>query len=136
MDNPDLAELIIGRGLLFVTLIPAGVLLIWVARAGADGRLKRNMLAGIRVRSTMTSESAWLAAHQASRWHTEAAGWCSLAAGLFVLLPVPIGTVGVVVLVGVGVMLALVVYGAVVGSRAARNATVSGNSESATESER
>lgn len=47
-------------------LIAAGWLLLHVARRAAAGTLKRNQLAGIRTRATLSSEAAWRAAHTAA----------------------------------------------------------------------
>ncbi|WP_344357891.1 zinc-binding dehydrogenase [Brachybacterium phenoliresistens] len=44
-------------------MVAAGVLLNWAARATASGRIGRNALVGIRLRSTMVSDEAWRAAH-------------------------------------------------------------------------
>jgi hypothetical protein len=48
-------------------LIIAGITLWIVAQRTATGVLGRNRFAGIRTRSTMTSDGAWLAGHQAAQ---------------------------------------------------------------------
>ena len=47
-------------------LIAAGWLLLRLARRAAAGTLKRNQIAGIRTRATLSSEAAWRAAHIAA----------------------------------------------------------------------
>lgn len=110
------------RAVLAVSLVVAGALLIWLAEAGASGRLRRNTIAGLRTRSTLASDAGWLAAHVRTKRHTLAAGSLLVAGGLVALLPVPMPVVVTVVLVVTGGVLALVARAAVVGSRAAREA--------------
>jgi hypothetical protein len=43
-----------------------GVVLVVVGRLAASGRLPRNILAGIRLPSTMRSDEAWRAGHDAA----------------------------------------------------------------------
>ncbi|MCX6503499.1 MAG: SdpI family protein [Microbacterium sp.] len=105
--------------LLFVVMAGAGMLLLWMARATASGRLKRNQFAGIRIPSTLASDEAWLAAHVRAKRPTEFAGWAAIATGLFALLPVPDPVLAAGVIAGCVVMLAFTLYGAWVGSRAA-----------------
>lgn len=94
-------------------------MLIWAARAAASGRLKRNMLVGIRTTATMASDSAWLAAHGRSKTPTTLAGVAALASSLFMMLPVAMWVFVTAVLVGCAAMLGFVSYGAWVGTRAA-----------------
>jgi hypothetical protein len=44
----------------------AGVIVVGLGRLAAMGRLPRNILAGIRIPSTMRSDEAWRAGHQAA----------------------------------------------------------------------
>lgn len=106
--------------LVAVVLVGAGILLVWLARATASGRLKRNPAAGIRIPATMESEEAWRAAHIRARRPTECAGATSIVSGLVALLPLPDALLWSAVLVGSVVMLALVLHGARVGNRAAK----------------
>lgn len=55
-------------------LIVAGGVVGTVGVLGRSGRLPRNRLVGIRLRSTMTSDEAWAAAHRASWLYTLSAG--------------------------------------------------------------
>ncbi|MDQ7994014.1 MAG: SdpI family protein [Propionicimonas sp.] len=107
------------RIVLLVVMVGAGILLIWMARAAASGRLKRNSFAGIRLPITMASDEAWLAAHVRAKRTTTFAGVLSVASGLVALLPVPAPVLAAAVLAGCAAILGFVLYGARVGSRAA-----------------
>ena len=99
----------------------SGVLLLRLAAAAAQGRLRRNMVAGIRTRATLASDEAWLAAHRRAERPTRLAGWASIVTGLCAFVPADLeGLVWVVLLIGTAVMLGLVVYGAKLGHDAAR----------------
>jgi dolichol kinase len=113
------------RIILFLVMVGAGVLLIWMADAAASGRLKRNQLAGIRSPSTMASEEAWLAAHVRARRATVYAGVLSMVSGTFALVPLPMPVVTIGVLVAALGVLGFVFYGARVGSAAAKTASES-----------
>jgi uncharacterized membrane protein len=114
MDN-DLAVRIV----VLVVMAGSGVLLVWVARATASGRLKRNPIAGLRLPSTMVSDEAWLAAHVRAKRSTMLAGFASMASGLFALVPVTVPVLAAAVLLGCVAMIGFVLYGARVGARAA-----------------
>lgn len=107
------------RVVLFVVMLGSGLLLLWMARAAASGRLKRNRFAGIRVPSTMASDEAWLAAHIRAKRPTMYAGYASIGCALFALLPVPAVALAAGVLAASFAMVGFVLYGARVGSRAA-----------------
>jgi hypothetical protein len=49
-----------------IKLALPGVIVIGLGRLGATGRLPRNLLAGIRIPSTMHSDEAWRAGHRAA----------------------------------------------------------------------
>lgn len=118
MENDLFARIV-----LFVVMLGCGFLLIWMARAAASGRLKRNPFAGIRIPSTMVSDEAWLAAHVRAKRPTMYAGFASMGSALFALLPVSSAALAAGVLVGSFAMVGFVLYGARVGSRAATQAT-------------
>lgn len=104
---------------MFAVMAGAGLMLIWMARAAASGKLKRNSVAGIRTRKTMASEEAWRAAHVRAKTPTLIAGVVSFIGGVIALLPIGMGAIMFAVMVATGVTFALVVYGAIIGGRAA-----------------
>lgn len=106
-----------------VALVGSGILMVWMARAAASGRLKRNQIAGIRIPSTLASDEAWRVAHVRAKRASILAGVAAMVSGLCVLLPVPEVTMAIIVLAGCAAMLGFVFYGARVGSRAARSLT-------------
>lgn len=108
------------RLVLGVVMVVAGLLLIWMARAAATGRLRRNRFAGLRIPSTMASDEAWLAAHIRAQGHIIAAGVVSLVYGLSAFLSESIMLVALGALVTCMVILALMVYAMVVGDQAAK----------------
>jgi hypothetical protein len=114
---------IIPRIVLFVTMAGSGALLIWMARAAASGRLKRNSLAGIRTPSTMASDEAWLAAHERSKGATLLTGYLSIAIGVASLVPMPPAALGIMVLAGAILMVVVMMWGTRVGTKAALAAT-------------
>lgn len=105
------------RIVLLVVMVGSGILLVWMARAAASGRLKRNSMAGIRIPSTMASDEAWLAAHVRAKRVTTLAGLSSVVSGLVALLPVSAPVLAGAVLTGCGLVLAFVLYGARVGGK-------------------
>ncbi|WP_104087427.1 MULTISPECIES: SdpI family protein [unclassified Cryobacterium] len=115
-----MGEEAIVRVVLFVVMVGSGVLLLWMAQAAASGRLGRNQVAGIRLPLTMASDSAWLAAHVAAKRPIRWAGWCSIAAAVPSVLPVPLTIMLASSLIGAAGMITFTLYGASVGSRAAR----------------
>ncbi|WP_146077848.1 SdpI family protein [Pseudoclavibacter sp. AY1F1] len=108
------------RIVLSIVMAGAGLLVMWMAQAAASGQLKRNDIAGIRTPSTMSSDVAWLAAHVRSKRATMTAGILALVSGLVVLIPMPGPVMIAVVMVGCAALLGFVLYGARVGSRAAK----------------
>jgi uncharacterized membrane protein len=113
---------VIGRIVLGAVMAGSGVLVVWMARATASGRLGRNQIAGIRLPSTLASDAAWLAAHRRAERPTVWAGLIAIASAVPAVLPVPLEVLLVSVLVGCVAMLAFVLYGAAAGGRAAQAA--------------
>ncbi|WP_053202750.1 SdpI family protein [Jiangella muralis] len=115
-------ELVGVRLLLAVIIAASGAAIVWMARAAASGRLRRNYWAGIRTSATLASDDAWLAAHRAARRATETGGWAAIVAALvvFVVPSDPEGLLAVPVLAGAGVLLVFVLIGARRGVLAAR----------------
>lgn len=62
-----------------ILLLAAGAATVWLAWLGSQRRLPRNRWAGIRLPSTMASDDAWCAAHEAS------AGPLGVSGGIMVL---------------------------------------------------
>ncbi|OYC97072.1 SdpI family protein [Microbacterium sp. Yaish 1] len=114
---------IIPRIVLFVTMAGSGALLIWMARAAASGKLRRNSLAGIRTPSTMASDEAWLAAHERSKGATLLTGYLAVAIGVVSLVPMPPAALGIMVLAGAILMVIVMMWGTRVGTKAALAAT-------------
>lgn len=108
---------------LFFVMLVAGCVLVWMGRAAASGRLKRNSLAGIRIPSTMASEEAWLVAHVRAKRHHELAGMTAIVTAFSVFLPVSHLILAAVITIGCLLMLGFVLQGVRVGGRAAKDAT-------------
>ncbi len=105
---------------LVLSLAVGGAVLVWVARAGASGRLRRNELVGIRTQASLASDEAWAAAHRAGARWTEVGGWCGIAAGAATLLLVPDGARVAVALIGVCALGGFAVTGGITGAREAK----------------
>ena len=115
-----LAGGLIGGGSMLVT----GLLIMWMGNRMAEGRFKRNGWAGIRTPSTMKSDEAWLAAHEAGAPLMSAAGTFGARGGLLGIIAGLLGaSEGVVlglILGGALVMTVLLIVATVRGARAAR----------------
>jgi len=119
-EEPVPAVVSIGLGLL---LIAAGVLVWIIAVRGADGRLEKNWVAGIRTRATMRSDKAWLAAHREALGPNKLAALGSVVTGLAMIVLRPEGIGFALIMIGGAILLtSLVIYGAVLGNRAAKEA--------------
>lgn len=104
---------------LAILLIATGVLLAWVGLRSASGRLPRNRVLGVRTPRTVASDGAWAAAHRTAGPWLVAAGAAVALPGV-VLLARPSNALGtLLVLVGSGLLVALVAVAAVLGDRAA-----------------
>ena len=116
-----------------VVLIASGLLVRELAVRGADGRLKRNRIAGLRSPATLASDEAWLAGHIAGLTDTVRGGTVAIASAVVALgaswllgLVDVLDPEGVVVtwttiiLIGVVAMSILLVRGFVHGNRAAK----------------
>ena len=62
----------------------AGAIVVGLGRLAATGRLPRNVLAGIRIPSTMRSEQSWRAGHEAAATALTAAGLGPIAIAVIV----------------------------------------------------
>ena len=114
-------------------MVGTGFVIIGIANRAAGGNLVKNQVAGIRTKATLSSDEAWLAAHQAGRYWTVVAGWLSIAAGIVPMLvgvamaTFDVGTANNFVIIwvallmtGVVALMAAVIVGAVQGNRAAK----------------
>lgn len=72
-------------------LAGAGRLLVWSARRGEAGALKRNQFIGVRIPATLASDEAWHRAHVAAARDTRRAGHGSVVGGIALGL---VGTLG------------------------------------------
>jgi hypothetical protein len=104
----------------------AGLVVIGLGRMAATGRLPRNLFAGIRIPSTLRSDEAWRAGHQAAAAALTAAGVGPVVAAVIVAAKSPArDTETVLSRIGTGWLLAWLGLATVQASRAAR-ATVVG----------
>ncbi|MCA0336276.1 MAG: SdpI family protein [Actinobacteria bacterium] len=82
---------------LLCTLMVAGAV-VGTTWAAATNKLARNPLAGIRTRSTMRSDTAWVAGHRAalplSRTAAASVAACTLAAVLAIAVGHPLVSIG------------------------------------------
>jgi hypothetical protein len=99
----------------------AGIVIGVVGWAGATGRLPRQHWAGIRLPSTVRSDEAWEAAHDAGGPIMESGGALVATVGLLLIVfrPNDDNTTLVSMFLAAGLLVA-VVAGGVVGVRAAR----------------
>jgi hypothetical protein len=120
--GPERVQAVVQAGVLgFVSILTTAVFIAVASRA-ANGRLARNQWVGIRTRSTMRSDAAWMAGHRAALRLTPLflIATVTMCAAL---VPIALyATPSVVQLVGFGVVaaiLALVLYSAFVANKAA-----------------
>lgn len=107
----------IGVGLL---LLLTGIAVAAVNRRAADGRLRRNALAGIRTGSTLASDGAWLAGHKAARPMSDVAGAAFALTGVAVALATRADALVAAALIGSGVGTVLLLVATRQAGRAAR----------------
>lgn len=107
------------------SMLVAGLVIMWIGNRMAEGRFTRNRWAGIRTPSTMKSDEAWLAAHEAGAPLMSSAGTLGAAGGLVGVIAGVLGaSEGVVVgliLVGALLMTVLLIAATVKGARTARD---------------
>ncbi len=72
-----------------IRLALGGIIVIAVGRLSAAGLLPRNMLAGIRIPSTLRSDEAWRAGHEAAATALTVAGLGPIAAATIVGVKAP-----------------------------------------------
>ncbi|WP_091503249.1 SdpI family protein [Microbacterium sp. cf332] len=110
---------LIARIVLFITMGGSGAAIIWMARAAASGKLKRNSLAGIRTPTTMASDEAWLAAHVRAKRPTLVAGYVACVIAACTLLPISTTALTIGVLIGAVLMLLVMLWATRVGTKVA-----------------
>lgn len=119
-----------------IVLVGVGVGVRELAVRGADGRLKRNRIAGLRSPATLASDEAWAAGHEAGLTDTVRGGtvaiWSAIVSFALSWLLGASGAVDaegvvvtwtVIILVGVVAMSVLLVRGFIHGNRAATTLT-------------
>ncbi|MBU1865094.1 MAG: SdpI family protein [Actinobacteria bacterium] len=123
MDDAVVGGLIGGGAMLF-----SGLLIMWMGNRMAERRIKPNRWAGIRTPSTVKSDEAWYAAHDAGAASMSASGTLGATGGLTGIIAALLGaSEGVVVgliLGGTLLMTVLLIVATVRGTRAAREVGV------------
>lgn len=131
LPNAAAWAIMLGTSLL---LIGCAVLVIGIARRTADGRLGTNGWAGIRTKTTMSSDEAWLKAHQAAERDTVLGGWFLGALGPLAIViaslvgddPASVIAIwGTIVTIGAFVMLIPIIVGAKKAQTAAKQVMIS-----------
>ena len=98
----------------------AGLVIVWVAIRGWQGRLPRNGAVGVRTPSTMRSDAAFETANKAAAPLAGAGGAVLAACGILAAV-LPRHLFGAFIFGGAGVFLILCLLGAATGVRAARS---------------
>lgn len=130
--NEQLALLLTAAGT-GVVLVVAGWVLVRVARRAAAGTLKRNQVAGIQTSVTLSSDTAWRAAHVAAERDSVrgalgliAGGMMAAASSLLTLVGVPfsiaVTTFTLIALSATTWLLVWTLRGTAIGQRAATQA--------------
>jgi hypothetical protein len=98
-----------------------GVVVVGLGRMAATGRLPRNVIAGIRIPSTMRSDEAWHAGHRAAASALTVAGFGPVVVAAIVGAKRPVReTQSVLFRIGIGWLFAWVGLATVQARRAAR----------------
>jgi uncharacterized membrane protein len=119
-EQVPVAAVLVGAGV----MIGSALLLHVLAKRAADGRLRRNGLIGIRIPSTLSSDTAWRAGHRAAQRPTDiGAAGIGLAGVLAVLLQGSKAGFVASVLLGAGWLLVWVLIGAKKAAAAAEAAS-------------
>ncbi len=107
---------------LAVTMVPAGLIVAWLALRLTRGGIERNRLLGLRTNATMASDVAWRVGQEAfGRWGV-AAGLGPTIVGLGLLLRPPESVALPVAMASFAWLVGLVGIGAFLGDLAARDA--------------
>lgn len=132
-DDPSWTVAIIVSLVIAAVMFSVGLFTRELAKRGADGRLKKNKLAGIRTKATLASDEAWLVAHQAGEADSVLGANIAAASGVVSIFGAAVlavlGVVGpegymiawtVILLSGVTLMTVLLLRGTLRGHRAAK----------------
>ena len=104
-----------------VSMVPAGLVVAWLARRLTRGDIGRNRLLGLRTNATMASDAAWRTGQEAfGRWGV-AAGLGPVIVGLGLLLRPPESIALPTVMASFAWLVGLVGIGAFLGDLAARD---------------
>lgn len=99
-------------------LVGAGILTIVTGVLSRRRKLPRNWILGLRTRSTLKSDDAWFAAHEAAGRFIAGGGVILMVTGVVVLLLNPSDAV---ILSGATLGVGVLVVGGVIGVRATKN---------------
>ena len=133
--GPDRTQALVQAGYWSFVPILAAVLMAVLGRQAAKGKLARNSFVGIRTPSTTKSDAAWIAGHRAAL----------RTVPLFVIAAVALtaalfgaalwaSTIKIVIMLGFlsfGVVMALLIWAAIVASKAAKAADEHGEGRKA-----
>jgi hypothetical protein len=108
---------------LAAVFVISGAGMLWLWRLAQGGKLPRNRWAGVRTRNTMSSDSAWLAAHHAAAWSFGITGLTFLTSAFALLATQSEESAPTVVSITTAVLVTgVIVVGGIQGDRAARRA--------------
>lgn len=106
--------------LLCATMLGAGALILWLARASRNRTLPLNDISGYKTRTVMSSEAAWEEAHYAAAPWTARTGAVFGITGLAMLLPLSDTWIWVLLCLGVAVGMVVLFVGARVAQQTAK----------------
>jgi hypothetical protein len=121
--GPDRTQALLQAGYWSFIPILAAVLIAVLGRQAAKGKLARNSFVGIRTPSTTKSDQAWLAGHRAALRTVPLFVFAAVALTAALFAAALWASIKVVILLGFvsfGVVLALLIWAAIVASKAAK----------------
>jgi hypothetical protein len=123
--GPDRTQALVQAGYWSFIPILAAVLMAVLGRQAATGKLARNSFVGIRTPSTTKSDQAWIAGHRAALRTVPLFVLAAVALTAALFAAALCASIRVVILLGFvsfGVVLALLIWAAIVASKAAKAA--------------
>jgi hypothetical protein len=123
--GPDRTQALLQAGYWSFIPILAAVLMAVLGRLAANGKLARNSFVGIRTPSTTKSDQAWIAGHRAALRTVPLFVFAAVALTAALFAAALWASIKVVILLGFvsfGVVLALLIWAAIVASKAAKAA--------------